>query len=174
MAKKISKNSTNKLAPEATVKRQTEFGSAEQRKLKAQSQRLKKTEAAEEVAKLLSTASQLLHPSISSEAVELPCEVREIAQAPVPPANPRVKVPFVFPAPSAQSVSVSGDFNGWSPAATPLNRHENGRWEATVDLKPGRYQYKFIVDGQWVADPLAKESVLNQHGTLNSVIEVQA
>ncbi len=42
-----------------------------------------------------------------------------------------------------------------------------------MTLPPGRYEYKFLVDGQWVPDVKAKNSVFNRYGTLNSVIEVQ-
>ena len=90
----------------------------------------------------------------------------------MPPATPRIAVTFVLPEPDAKHVSLSGEFNGWSPDATPLQRHEGGHWETTIALAPGRYQYKFVVDGQWIPDPLASEHVRNQHGTLNSVIEV--
>ena len=89
------------------------------------------------------------------------------------PVPPQVKVTFVLPEPNAKRVSLSGEFNGWSPEATPMKRHEDGHWETTVSLAPGRYQYKFIMDGQWIPDPLAHENVWNQHGTLNSVVEVR-
>jgi 1,4-alpha-glucan branching enzyme len=92
----------------------------------------------------------------------------------MPPASPKVKVTFVLPKADAKRVSLSGDFNGWSPDATPMSRDSSGHWEMTVDLAPGRYQYKFIVDGEWIPDPLAREKVWNQHGTLNSAIEVRA
>jgi 1,4-alpha-glucan branching enzyme len=55
-----------------------------------------------------------------------------------------------------------------------MKRHDDGHWEATVDLAPGRYEYKFVRDGEWIPDLLARENVWNQHGTLNSVIEVRA
>jgi 1,4-alpha-glucan branching enzyme len=54
-----------------------------------------------------------------------------------------------------------------------MTRKDGGRWEATVALQPGRYQYKFIVDGQWLHDPNARENVANPHGSLNSVMEVR-
>jgi len=85
-----------------------------------------------------------------------------------------VKVSFVLLDLGAKQVSLSGEFNGWSPNATPMKRESNGHWEASVDLAPGRYHYKFVVDGEWIPDPLAGENVWNQHGTLNSVIEVKA
>jgi hypothetical protein len=103
-----------------------------------------------------------------------PGKTAAVAETPMPPAPPKVRATFVLPNPDANQVSLSGEFNGWSPDATPMRRHENGCWETTVDLAPGRYQYKFIVDGQWLHDPQARENVWNQHGTLNSVVEVRA
>ena len=44
-----------------------------------------------------------------------------------------------------------------------------GGWEMRLQLEPGRYEYKFIVDGQWMEDPTAAENVTNWYGTLNSV-----
>jgi hypothetical protein len=90
------------------------------------------------------------------------------------PLAPKVKVTFALLEPKAERVSVSGDFNGWSPETSPMQRHAGGHWETTLDLEPGRYQYKFIVDGQWIPDPLAHENLWNPHGTLNSVLEVGA
>jgi len=80
---------------------------------------------------------------------------------------------FVFSGPNAKRVSVSGEFNGWSPDATPMKRRSDGQWEKTLALKPGRYQYKFVVDGNWTHDPTARENVRNEHGSLNSVTEIR-
>ncbi len=93
-----------------------------------------------------------------------------------PPGSPKVKVTFVFPICQCcpERVSLSGDFNGWSPDATPMERYDDGHWETSVELAPGRYEYKFLRDGEWMPDLLARENVLNRHGTLNSVIEVRA
>ena len=108
-------------------------------------------------------------------AVRQPAVLAESAKPTKPVVqSPRVKVPFVLLEPDARHVTLSGEFNGWSAEAAPMKRQANGQWETVFDLFPGRYQYKFVVDGQWVPDPRARENVLNQHGTLNSVIEVQA
>lgn len=45
-------------------------------------------------------------------------------------------------------------------------------WKATLSLPPGRYEYKFVVDGQWMSDPGAKESVRNDFGGTNSILVV--
>jgi hypothetical protein len=96
----------------------------------------------------------------------------KVGEVPTPPVCRKVPVSFVLPEPNANRVSLSGEFNGWQPDTTPMKRNANGRWETSLSLVPGRYQYKFVVDGQWIPDPLAEENVLNPHGTLNSVIEV--
>ena len=66
-------------------------------------------------------------------------------------------------------VHLAGDFNHWHPE--PMSRHETG-FHATVELAPGVYQYKFIIDGQWQPDPAAKENAPNEFGTVNSVVFV--
>ena len=96
------------------------------------------------------------------------------AQAPKPTAPQTVNVLFALHKPDAKRVSLCGEFNGWSPTATPMKRHDDGHWETTVFLAPGRYQYKLIVDGEWIADPAAQKNVPNEHGSLNSLVEVRA
>lgn len=85
-----------------------------------------------------------------------------------------MKVTFVLPICDANRVSLSGEFNDWSPDTTPMKRYDDGHWETTIELAPGRYEYKFVRDGEWIPDLLARENVWNRHGTLNSVIEVRA
>ncbi len=48
-------------------------------------------------------------------------------------------------------VFLSGNFNDWSTGTTPMQKTDSG-WIATVKLKPGKYFYKFIVDGKWIFD----------------------
>ena len=48
-----------------------------------------------------------------------------------------------------------------------------GVYTATVKLAPGDYQYKFVIDGTWCADPENLDFVRNEHGTLNSVVVVK-
>lgn len=99
-----------------------------------------------------------------------------LAEAPALPKVPKVKVTFVFPACACcpKHVSLSGDFNGWSSDAIPMKQCDDGHWETTLEIAPGRYEYKFVRDGEWMPDLLARENVLNGYGTLNSVIEVPA
>jgi hypothetical protein len=40
-------------------------------------------------------------------------------------------------------------------------------------LSPGEYEYRFLVDGQWKDDPMAKRYVGNPFGGFNCVLEVK-
>ncbi len=83
------------------------------------------------------------------------------------------KVDFELFAPEAQKVTLAGDFNQWKPEATPLEKKENGKWKVTLNLAPGRYEYRFLVDGDWQNDPQSGECVPNAFGSWNSVLEVR-
>ena len=74
--------------------------------------------------------------------------------------------------PAAKQVYVAGSFNGWKPDTTPLVPLGNGRWKGDLKLGPGRHEYLFVVDGHWLPDPNAKESVQNPFGGRNSVLTV--
>jgi 1,4-alpha-glucan branching enzyme len=82
-------------------------------------------------------------------------------------------VAFTISEPEAKRVTVAGTFNDWDVQASPLANGENGEWSTFLPLKPGHYEYRFIVDGVWKEDPAARSSVPNPFGTRNSVIDVQ-
>ncbi len=73
--------------------------------------------------------------------------------------------------PQARTVYVVGTFNNWDTKRTPMQK-EGAGWKATIPLAPGRYEYRFVADGQWLSDPSAKESVGNDFGSTNSVLVV--
>ena len=54
----------------------------------------------------------------------------------------------------ATSVAVAGTFNGWSSSANAMTKNSSGVWETTIELDPGSYQYKFVIDGNGKNDPL--------------------
>jgi len=80
-------------------------------------------------------------------------------------------VEFTLEVPNASSVALAGTFNNWDCHRTPMIRDGAG-WKASVSLSPGRYEYRFVVDGQWVSDPKARESATNDFGSTNSVVVV--
>jgi chromosome partitioning protein len=80
---------------------------------------------------------------------------------------------LTFVSPSAKEVYVVGDFNNWAmDQAHKLASKNNGRWEKKLDLKPGRYRYKFVVDGQWVTDPQNTQTESNPFGGVDSVLTI--
>ena len=80
---------------------------------------------------------------------------------------------FSLIAPEAKEIKLAGDFNGWKPQTMRKCNDEQSTWEILVNLKSGKYQYKFVVDGDWKHDPANVETVQNKMGTLNSVIRVK-
>jgi chromosome partitioning protein len=73
----------------------------------------------------------------------------------------------------ASRVLIAGDFNGWTPMSTPLLPNgSTDRWVATLPLEPGRYRYRFVVDGKWMTDPHNNYVETNEYGELNNVVEV--
>lgn len=90
------------------------------------------------------------------------------------PISPKlVEVTLSLERLEAQEVYLCGDFNQWSPVSLRMiRRDDNGRWEKRLTLAPGHYEYKFVVDGEWIHDPGASRNVPNGCGSLNSVLEV--
>ena len=76
--------------------------------------------------------------------------------------------------PDAIDVCVAGSFNNWQPQATPLVPLGNGKWAKELTLPAGSYEYRFVVDGQWVTDPKAQVVAPNPFGSENGVLTVTA
>lgn len=84
------------------------------------------------------------------------------------------EVIFEIDLPSAGQVFVAGQFNQWSQTATALAKGEDGVWRTAIKLKPGKYEYKFFVDGsQWMDDPSNPDKVPDPYGGNNSVLTVE-
>ena len=86
-------------------------------------------------------------------------------------AKPEV-VKFEFFAPDAKNVAVAGSFGAWEEAPITLKKSKTGTWSGAAELQPGRYEYRFLVDGRWENDQKAVECVANPFGTSNCVIKV--
>jgi 1,4-alpha-glucan branching enzyme len=82
------------------------------------------------------------------------------------------KQTFSISAPGAISVLLAGDFTHWQELAVPMRQQKGGIWKATVELAPGSYHYRFIVDGQWRDDPECTLRVPNPFGGENAVRQV--
>ena len=74
--------------------------------------------------------------------------------------------------PGARAVRVTGSFTGWKAEGEPLTLKGDGEWEAVLPVPPGRYEYRFIVDGDWLPDAQNAEAVPNDFGGVNSLLVV--
>jgi 1,4-alpha-glucan branching enzyme len=82
------------------------------------------------------------------------------------------KVTFKVKAPSAKEVVLVGDFSNWNTKLHPMKKDKEDFWKVTVQLAPGKYEYKLLVDGQWWENIPAGSGVQNPFGTLNKLLFV--
>ncbi len=119
-----------------------------------------------------------VHDTAGLTATEtLTVTVTEVKVDPPQPVDTCGKLTFAVAAGKGQhTVLLSGTFNNWaatSPAADALtDPGATGTWKVEKTLKPGVYQYKFIVDGNWQPDATNPNQVPDGYGGKNSVVEV--
>jgi beta-lactamase regulating signal transducer with metallopeptidase domain len=71
--------------------------------------------------------------------------------------------------PNARIVAVAGSFNNWNQSQFLFTRVD-GEWICKINLPPGKYEYKFIVDGNWLVDPRNPKTKNDERGNENSVL----
>lgn len=86
--------------------------------------------------------------------------------------NVPVGIRFTYHAPGAGQVTLAGTFNGWDAERNPLTDDGTGTWSVVMAFKPGQYEYKFVVDGSWFADPDNPDTVTDPYGGANSLVQV--
>jgi len=98
----------------------------------------------------------------------------EVQAAGLGPRPVKNGILFCYRAPDVHSLKLVGDFNNWTPdESAELEKDEDGVWKKVVPLPPGRYHYKYIVDGEWREDVHNPNKTTNEFGGVDSVIEVQ-
>ncbi len=114
-------------------------------------------------------AAEIIRRFVESNAV--------IAESrPAPPAESvRSHVrDFILMAPEASEVHLVGDFNEWRlDTSSRLWKSGKGVWQKRLLLAPGRYRYKFVIDGKWTPDPQNPLAEPNTSGEIDSVIEIE-
>ena len=87
--------------------------------------------------------------------------------------NNKVEVKFTYQPliGGKHNIFLSGDFNDWSESAIRMEEND-GLYEVTLHLKPGKYGYKFLVDGQWIIDEKVDQFEDDGYGGQNSIIYV--
>jgi hypothetical protein len=85
------------------------------------------------------------------------------------------EIVFKLEAPESAMVQIAGDFNEWVPESLHFTESQ-GRplWHKTVLFRPGTYEYKYLIDGNWLPDPANDETVDDSYGDANSIIKVSS
>jgi 1,4-alpha-glucan branching enzyme len=95
-----------------------------------------------------------------------------MAKARLTNRSKKTRATFSSETPAAQEVILCGDFNNWNIKTHPMKKDKSGVWRKTLMLSPGRYEYKFLVDGRWLHDPKNDKTCPNPFGTRNSVLTI--
>jgi chromosome partitioning protein len=110
-------------------------------------------------------------------AVELAASAPEPRPSRAAAAEARREVIVRYRDLRASDVRIAGDFNGWVPdkGVRSLIESEGPTrvWTKILQLPPGRYQYRYIVDGEWREDPENPETAGGAVGGRNSVLVVR-
>ncbi len=130
-----------------------------------------------------SLAQEILRQEVSLPVLESPdyrpADHREydetVAEIAVPsaPVSTRDGIRFTLQAPEAHRVQLAGDFNQWEPAGNEM-QFRGGVWQKVMPLPPGRYRYRYVVDGRWQPDPLNTLTERGGFGEYDSVVELNA
>jgi chromosome partitioning protein len=78
-------------------------------------------------------------------------------------------VMFSIEAPDAERVQLAGDFNNWTVDGSEME-DTGGVWTKVLKLPPGRYRYRYVVDGRWQNDPLNAAVEPNRFGGDDSIL----
>ena len=80
---------------------------------------------------------------------------------------------FKLQSPDAKEVHIAGDFNSWNPDESyKMAKNADGIWEIILQLKPGHYRYKFIIDGLWHQDPENRQKEPDPYGSYDSAFDI--
>lgn len=113
------------------------------------------------------TQSSITNQSSANQA----SQTSNLASTDIPSLDTK-PVEFKYTNPEAKHVSIVGDFNDWNKDKNPLQLID-GVWKTTINLKPGKYEYKFVINHtDWIPDPENNEKIADKYGGYSSVIYV--
>lgn len=81
-------------------------------------------------------------------------------------------VTFMLEAPQARQVLLAGEMTDWDKHKQAMARGADGIWRLRLDLAPGQWLYKFVVDGRWVHDPATPDHDADGQGGQHSFVFV--
>lgn len=79
---------------------------------------------------------------------------------------------FMYYDMQCENVALVGDFNNWNPYANPMKHVGEGYWQTEVMLKAGMHIYCFVVDEQWIPDPLNLKQYSDRTGNIVNALFV--
>ena len=106
---------------------------------------------------------------MTTAGVTLEKKMQEILKEELPKVT---EVIFSLTVPEAKEVYITGDFNNWELNDFGRMEADGGIWRKRMKLNPGRYHYRFVIDGNWNEDPNNPTKEMNAFGSMNSLIEV--
>lgn len=95
--------------------------------------------------------------------------LNEILKEELPKMN---EVIFSISAPRAKEVFLVGEFNNWKVDENSRMNNAAGVWKKNIPLNPGKYRYRFVIDGSWTEDVLNPLKEVNPFGSVDSLVEV--
>ncbi|MDD3952433.1 MAG: glycogen-binding domain-containing protein [Lentisphaeria bacterium] len=87
--------------------------------------------------------------------------------------NAKRRITFLYHGHPGDKVFLAGDFNDWKTDAKELqDKNNDGTYACICMLPPGKYLYKFFVNGIWVLDASNPNLAPNGFGSHNSILEI--
>ena len=125
------------------------------------------------LSRILRTAAALALVALVAGAIGCGRGERRTLEREVSPEIVEGGAVFRYVNADAKKVFLVGDFNNWSPNSDPMkDLNGDGHWSLFYPLRPGTYQYKFVVDGRWIPDPRNQDSEPDGFDGINSVAKV--
>ena len=72
----------------------------------------------------------------------------------------------------ALTVAVTGSFNNWNSREILCSKTKDG-WKCNLELKPGKYLYRFVVDNKPIPDPKNRQTETDSEGNVSSVLIIK-
>lgn len=85
---------------------------------------------------------------------------------------PNGKIRFTCPTRKGKRAFLVGDFNCWDEHSHRMKQDNKDQLQLDLDIPPGKYNFKYLVDGVWWNDPDADDYAQNSWGSEDSVIKV--
>ena len=114
-------------------------------------------------------AAEVLRHHGENASVAAATRRRHRAAASTAPISTPQDVTFTVEAPGAEHVLLAGDFNGWNTDGGEMEP-SGGVWTKVMKLPPGRYRYRYVIDGRWQNDPSNATVEPNPYGGHDSVL----